>query len=320
MGTALDSRNSSDGGIYGQRRPPGPRDRAVTWLARRRGPLLFAGAGVAVVAAAVVVAIVVSSGPPDEPVNENHGPLPTAASPPAVDQPVLPVGQTTGWTLAFSDEFESTSLSTGKWQDTSSAEADQGHGNLDNHQLEWNQAANCTVSQGQLTMTAKREAYTSRSGTHYDWTSCLLTTTHSFGFQYGYIEERSILPSAKGFWPAFWTWQAPGVDQQLETDVYELYTAHPRTMLFTQHSGETGACQRRPGFDPTAGWHTYGAAITPAGTTWYLDGVRFCQTPATSAGNANVITNLAVDGQSPPDGGTDSAVKVVDYIRAWTQS
>ena len=31
----------------------------------------------------------------------------------------------------------------------------------------------------------------------------------------------------RGFWPAFWTWQAPGVDRYIETDVYEFYSRRP---------------------------------------------------------------------------------------------
>jgi beta-glucanase (GH16 family) len=217
----------------------------------------------------------------------------------------------------FADEFAGGALDTAKWADQSTAESDDGHGNLPNRQLEWNQAGNCVVTGGQLAMTARRAAFVARSGARYAWTSCLLSTTSSFAFRYGFIEERAILPWQAGFWPAFWTWQPPGIDRQIETDVYELHTRDPRELLLTQHSGSGGGCQWRPGFDPTTGWHTYGAAIEPTGTTWYVDGTPVCRTAATSDGAATLVTNLAVDGNAPPARSTRTAVKLVDYVRAW---
>src|SRR3712207_1077110 len=74
------------------------------------------------------------------------------------DEPPQPSGHRDGWEMAFSDEFDGTSLDPGRWTDRSSALADEGRGNKDNRQLEWNRAENCRVSGGELTMTAHREA------------------------------------------------------------------------------------------------------------------------------------------------------------------
>lgn len=232
----------------------------------------------------------------------------------------LPLGSDGKWAMAFSDEFDGDGLDPSRWTDTSSAEADDGHGNKGNKQLEWNQAANCAVSGGELVLTAKRERFSAPSGTRYDWTSCLLSSTPSYSFRYGFIEERAILPAAKGFWPAFWTWQAPGVERPVETDVYEFYSARPDELLLIQHSGARGHCEWNPRSDLSADWHTYGAAIEPSGTTWYVDGVKVCHTSATSDGATNIITNLAVDGANPPGTGTSSATKRVDYVRAWARA
>ncbi len=254
-------------------------------------------------------------------------PAVTTSAPPAGNGPgdgdpaPMPVGQTTGWKLAFSDEFDESSLDTSRWADKSSAEPDAGRGNPDNQQLEWNQAANCSVGGGELTMTAKRDSVTSPdTGQHYDWTSCLLTTRKSYSFQYAYLEERSILPAATGFWPAFWTWQVRGTDQQVETDVYEFYSDNHTKLYSTQYSGAQGRCDWQPPFDPSTGWHTYGVAIEPTGTTWYADGKQVCHTDATSDAETNIISNLAVYSKIPPAASTTSAVKRVDYIRAWSKS
>ncbi|HEV7962591.1 MAG TPA: glycoside hydrolase family 16 protein [Actinoplanes sp.] len=243
----------------------------------------------------------------------------TAPAPEAA--PPLPVGQKGGWKMAFSDEFDGTSLDRSRWADRSSAEPDEGRGNQGNQQLEWNQAANCRVADGELAMTAKREQVTSpSSGNRYDWTSCLITSTPSYAFDFGYLEERSILPAARGFWPAFWTWQARGVDRHTETDVYEFYSDNHHRLYGTQYSGAQGRCDWRPPFDPAKGWHTYGVAIEPSGTTWYADGAEVCHTDATTDAKTNIISNLAVYSMIPPDDATSSATKRVDYIRAWKSS
>jgi beta-glucanase (GH16 family) len=242
---------------------------------------------------------------------------PNAGAPAEGGSPPQPVGQQGGWRLTFSDEFDGTRIDTGRWTDRSSALADDGQGNKGNKQLEWNQLANCRVGDGELAMTASREPITSPSGVQYDWTSCLLSSSPSYAFRYGYIEERAILPAAKGFWPAFWTWQSPGVDRTIETDVYEFYSHNHRQLLLTQHSGSRGGCQWRPSFDATADWHVYAAAIEPSGTTWYVNGRRVCHTASTSDGPTNITSNLAVYATVRPAAETGTAIKRVDYVRAW---
>jgi beta-glucanase (GH16 family) len=234
--------------------------------------------------------------------------------------PSQPAGQEDGWDLAFNDEFDGTSLDRSRWDDHSTAEADSGHGNPGNEQLEWNRAENCVVGGGELRMTARRGSFTSPGGESYDWTSCLITSTPSYAFRYGFIEERAILPSPKGFWPAFWTWQAARQRGHIETDVYEFYSDNHGRLYATQFSGERGDCEWKIPFDPSADWHTYAANIAPDGTTWYVDGKEICHTGATSAGQTNLISNLAVYEKIPPAAKTTEATKRVDYIRAWTPS
>jgi beta-glucanase (GH16 family) len=250
------------------------------------------------------------------------GPLPAAGPVHPVRDGSLPQGQAGGWRPVFADEFDGSIVDSTKWTDRSSALADDGHGNKDNQQLEWNRAANCAVAGGELVMTARREPVTSPAGVRYDWTSCLLTSTPALALRYGFVEERAVLPAERGFWPALWTWQAPGVDRPVETDVYEFYSDNHARLHLSQHSGsrsgEPGRCRWKPPFDPTTGWHTYGAAILPSGTTWYVDGAPVCHVAATSDGDTNIITNLAVYAQVPPAADTRSAVKRVDYVRAWT--
>jgi beta-glucanase (GH16 family) len=228
----------------------------------------------------------------------------------------VPPGVT--WKLIFADEFNGTTLDTNKWSGQSTSQSDAGQGNLPNQQLEWNQLANISVADGFLTITAKREAYTSIAGNHYEWTSGLLTSSPSFAFRYGYIEERAKLPAEKGFWPAFWTWQQPGSNSWQETDVYEFFSDNHTKLYLTSQIGAGGGTVHRPLFNPSSGYHTYGADIQPTGTTWYIDGVKVAYAPGAPSEPTNLITNLAVYSKIPPASTTHSATKSVDYIRVYS--
>ena len=248
-------------------------------------------------------------------------PAPPAPAPPPPSTPE-PLGVGGSWALTFSDEFSGTALDASKWATTSSAEADHGQGNPGNQQLEWDQAQNCSVGNGVLSITAKPDNITSPSGQHYNWSSCLITSTPSYAFRYGYIEERAQFPANKGFWPAFWTWQAPG-GPYIESDVYEYYSDNHTRLYLTQHSGSGGGCNITLPFDPSAGMHVYGMAILPTGSDWYVDGVKVCHAAGTSTGMTNIIDDNFVysgngnRGLQPASGSI--GVKTIDYIRAWQQ-
>lgn len=247
---------------------------------------------------------------------------------------VQPVGAGSGWDLQWWDEFNGTAVDWGtKWRGHSSALADNGRGNKGNQQMEYNLDRNCTESNGVVTMTAKREQYTSPSGEVYDWTSCLLSSNGSdgFTFRYGFIESRAKLTfnvvdadgdpvsDQRGFWPAFWTWQADGVNSWQETDVYEQYSDNPRTLYLTSHVGAGGGCQVNLDFDPGADFHTYGADISASGTKFYIDGELVCDVAGAPSEDTYVIEDLYVYARSgyQPVAQTASAQKAIDYVRIW---
>jgi hypothetical protein len=242
-------------------------------------------------------------------------PTGTATSPSTGGNPV-PLGVGGAWTYKFGDDFTGPIAWGSRWADSSSAEGDNGHGNMGNQQLEWNHAANCSTSNGILTMLARPDSITSPSGQHYNWSSCLLSSSPSYAFRYGYLEIRAQLPGPRGFWPAFWTWQAAGNNQWTETDVYEFYSDNHSRLYLTQHSGSGGGTVYSMPFDPTTGFHTYGADIEPDGTRFYVDGRLVCTASGTSTGMTNIIVDNFVYSVIPPAPGT-SAAMLVDYVRAW---
>ncbi|GAA2816655.1 glycoside hydrolase family 16 protein [Kribbella solani] len=247
---------------------------------------------------------------------------------------VQPVGAGTGWNIKWWDEFNGSAVDWGtKWNGNSSALPDAGRGNKGNQQLEYNLDRNCTEANGAVTMTAKREQYQAPSGTTYDWTSCLLTSTASGGvtFKYGYMESRAKLTydlrdaqggtvaDTRGFWPGFWTWQASGVDSWQETDVYEQYSDRPRHLYLTSHAGAKGGCEVDLGFDPGADYHVYGADISASGTKFYIDGTLICSVAGAPTENTNIIEDLYVYSKPgfDPNPATMSAKKSIDYVRFW---
>ena len=244
-------------------------------------------------------------------------PAPTPVPLPVPAQP-YPAGASGAWAAGFADEFNGTSVDWAKWADSSTAEADGGHGNKGNQQLEWNQAGNCSAGNGALTITAKPDSITSPSGVHYDWSSCLLTSSPSYAFQYGFVETRAKFPAARGFWPAFWTWQTAGSNTWIETDVFEYYSDNRTRLYLTQHAGAGGGCTlANLAFDPTTDFHVYGADIKPiGGTDFYIDGTRVCTAAGTSTGPTNLVLDMFVYAQIPPSPGMVASMQV-DYVRAW---
>ncbi|QWP78560.1 glycoside hydrolase family 16 protein [Lysobacter sp. K5869] len=248
----------------------------------------------------------------------------TVAAAPSGGDPAAtrPLGAGTNWVYTFGDEFNGSAVDWNKWADNSSAESDNGHGNPGNQQLEWNQAANCSISGGALQMLAKRERVVSPSGRTYNWTSCLLSSHKRYNFRFGFIEARMKLPAASGFWPAFWTFQAPGAQQWNETDVFEYYSDNKRRLYLNQYVIQNGAenLDAYPldiDFDPSAGWHVYGADIAPDATRFYIDGRLVRTTRNVSQIETSILVDHFVYSQIPPAATTQSAVAAVDYIRAW---
>src|ERR1700754_3630934 len=96
------------------------------------------------------------------------------------------------YTLVWSDEFNGTSVDQSKWN------LDNGNPNV-NNEKEYYQAANATVTGGNLVITARQQSV---GGQPY--TSAKLNTSGKFSVQYGRIEARIKLPMVQGTWPVFW--------------------------------------------------------------------------------------------------------------------
>lgn len=135
-----------------------------------------------------------------------------------------------GYTLAWSDEFNSASINTNNWNFETGGTG-WGNNELENYT---SRTQNAFQSSGNLVIEARQESY---NGNNY--TSARMTTQNKQQFQYGRIDIRAKLPVGKGIWPALWMlgtnipqvgWPTCG-----ETDIMELIGKYPQEIFGTLH-------------------------------------------------------------------------------------
>jgi beta-glucanase (GH16 family) len=202
---------------------------------------------------------------------------PAAAAPAA--QPVAPAG----WKLAWSDEFDGTTIDPAKWDfDHGSylmAGPNQWLAGWGNDELEFYTARpqNAYVQDGMLHIKAIRESYKGK-----EYTSARLKTKGKFSKAYGRFEVRAKLPTGKGLWPAIWLlpedakyggWPASG-----EIDLMEARGQEPDKVLGTLHYGghwpanvHTGKDYVLPDHGTIADFHVYTLEWEPGEIRFYVD-------------------------------------------------
>jgi beta-glucanase (GH16 family) len=251
-----------------------------------------------------------------------------------------------GWQLAWSDEFDGSSLDLSKW-----APEDQSTFGNGNHELACLMARsdNVQVAGGQLTLRARRESSPlvcgdsdSRFPQGRSYSSAMLSTEGKASWHQGRFEVRAKLPlvagRSKGLWPAFWLRPASGSGDG-ELDVMEaIGSADPQ-------DPEAGTVHQTVWYDgkgtypkqsrvapvtggPASGFHTYAAEWQNGVVRWYVDDRLTFERDASIApwinkafsGRFYIRLNLAVGGTFPgtPNAATDfPADMVVDYVRVF---
>ena len=248
---------------------------------------------------------------------------------------LAPKGQSGGWDLAFSDEFDGTSLDRSKWA-TCYWWNRGGCTNLGNHELQWYQPGNVAVVGGQLRLRAEHEDAKGVDDASYAYTSGLVSTgrdvadvarTVKFDFQYGYAEMRARLPSGRGLFPAFWMLPSSHSSTP-EIDIMEVLGQDPHTLYtYFHYRDDDETAKHQNGVvktsDLSAAWHVYGVDWEPDRIIWYLDGVerwRYENAAHIPHERMYLLVNLAVGGKwpGPPDSSTRwPADMLVDYVRVW---
>lgn len=263
-----------------------------------------------------------------------------------------------GPTPLWQDEFTGAALNTAHWGHQTGngfmngSEYVSGWGN---NELEYytDRPANVRVEDGQLVITARKEAFTGPAGgtpQTFGWTSGRIRTAGKFSRTYGKFEIRAKFPTGKGLWPAIWmlpedpspyaSWAASG-----EIDIAEGWGSKPTQVAHTLHYGGvwpnntySGVTAEVPG--GVNDWHTYTLEWRPGEIVWKIDG-QVTQTktawwsaaknPPGSDADLNpwpapfdrpfhLLLNLAVGGNfdGNPDATTPDAAEMrVDYVRVY---
>lgn len=242
---------------------------------------------------------------------------------------LVPTGNTSAastWNLAWSDEFDGSSLNTANW----TAETGTGSGGWGNNELQYytNRTQNLQVTGGNLVITAQKESY---GGMNY--TSARIKTQGLKNFTYGKIEARIKLPSGQGLWPAFWMlgsnittagWPASG-----ETDIMERVNnnAFVNGTVHWDAGGHAEYGQVSGNLDFSQ-YHVYSVEWDSKYIKWFVDGNQFNQFYIENGtGNTEefqkpffLLLNLAVGGNWPgaPNSATSfPAQMLVDYVRVY---
>ncbi|WP_017210089.1 family 16 glycosylhydrolase [Clostridium beijerinckii] len=241
--------------------------------------------------------------------------------------PTVTAKADTGWNLAWSDEFNWTSINTSNWK------YETGGDGWGNNELEYytNRSENARIENGNLVIEARKENY---NGMNY--TSARLKSQGLKNWTYGKVEARMKLPAGQGVWPAFWmlgenisqvSWPKCG-----EIDIME-HINNESAIHGTIHWDSTGNNTHAqygaasPNIDVTQ-YHVYSIEWDASSIKWFVDGTQYLE--ANIANNINgteefhkpffILFNLAVGGNWPgnPDGSTPFPAKMyVDYVRVY---
>ena len=234
----------------------------------------------------------------------------------------------------FADEFNGTALDLAKWEVMVGDGCSYGLCGWGNNELQSYQAANATVANGLLTISAKKQRIGSKN-----YTSARLRTLNLGGqWTHGRFEARIKTVTGKGLWPAFWmlpatsvAWPASG-----EIDIQESTGQRAMFNYGTIHYGPSNTAHQQlstpvytqPG-TLADDFHVYAVEWTPNKISWFIDNVLYAtRTPADMANAADwtfenhayyLIVNLAVGGNL---GGTVDATALpqslqVDYVRVY---
>ncbi|MET4074725.1 family 16 glycosylhydrolase [Hymenobacter sp. UYCo722] len=221
----------------------------------------------------------------------------------------------------WADEFNGTAVNTSNWA------FETGGGGWGNNEKQYYQAANATVANGELQITARRQSV---GGMPY--TSARLKTQGLKQFAFGRMEARIKTPLGQGLWPAFWMlgsnintvgWPYCG-----EIDILEQINADSRC-YGTVHWDSNGHAQYGGNIATAPNvYHVYSIEWTPNYIRWFVDGTKYHEITITNGTGGTeefqkpffLLLNLAVAGDWPGQTVDESklpATMSVDYVRVY---
>lgn len=233
--------------------------------------------------------------------------------------------------LVWQDNFNGTNLDTTKWN------YDLGDNGWGNNELENYTKQNAIVSNGILSIVARRTGTGQKTG---DYTSSRITTFGKKEFLYGIIEARMKLPGGRGTWPAFWMlgsdiknvgWPACGELDIMENVGYDPFWIHGSIHTPSSHGNtvNTGKVQV-PDCDSV--YHVYGMTWTPSKIQFWVDDSLkpyYTYNPDIKTQQnwpfnkpCFIILNLAIGGNWGGAKGVDDSIFPrtfkIDYVRVYS--
>jgi len=237
-------------------------------------------------------------------------------------------------TLAWSDEFDGSTLETSKWYFESYL------GGQGNTELQDFTDDNIEISNGTLKIQARKTGPGQNTG---DYTSARMVS--KFAFTYGKLEIRAKLPQEKGngLWPKIWMLgdniNTVGYPQCGEL-IFMTYVSHnPGFINATVHTGENffgnGAIGTSSPYDLATAeeeFHVYGLLWTPEYLKFYIDDIdnvffTFNRPDAPNDNNWPFTksfyfgVDMAVGGEVGGEEGVDDSIfptdLEIDYIRVY---
>lgn len=236
-----------------------------------------------------------------------------------------------GMTLVWNDEFDMDSLDLGNW----CHEIGTGNSGWGNNELQYYQAANTRIIDGNLVITAREQ-----SVGNSDYTSSRIITQDKQEFKFGRIDIRAVLPEGQGLWPALWMlghdFQEVGWPTCGEIDIMELVGHQPNKVHGTAHFGENVSQHQFRGDDKTLpsgakfseAFHVFSIVWEENSIKWYMDNQLFhILTPDDTNPQPYpfndeffFIFNVAVGGDWPGSPNQSTIFPqhmIVDYVRVF---
>ncbi|MBC7850896.1 MAG: family 16 glycosylhydrolase [Chitinophagaceae bacterium] len=233
-----------------------------------------------------------------------------------------------GYTLAWSDEFNTSLIDGNSWAFEAGNNNGWGNNEL---QTYTGSTENAFVSSGNLIIEARKP----REGSGF--TSARMISKNKKTFKFGRIDIRAKLPTGKGIWPALWmlgnnietvNWPACG-----EIDILEHLGHEPTKIYGTLHWGSSTAAHAQKGSGLTLAspasqkFHVYSIIWKQDSIKILVDDTEFLQFSKADVAGAYpfndpffFIFNIAVGGNWPgsPDNTTVFPQRmVIDYVRVF---
>jgi len=239
--------------------------------------------------------------------------------------------------MVFSDEFQSDTLDSDKWNTALTWGPDliihnQLQYYVDSQNLPEFSFSPFTFDGEVLSIRATETPNNIRSDANEQaWLSGVLTTAGKFDFTYGYVEASIDVPEGRGMWPAFWMLSTSFDQLRPELYIMEANGAFPNSIFHNYNYNDENGNLLSPGqwevasSEYSEGFQKVGLAWSPGELLFYINDMPQYRIvgDSVSAQDMYLILNLAVGGIWPgaPDGTTPApAEMLIDYVRVYQLS